>query len=152
MKKIQITQKNHPKPELVKLLESPEVRSWRALMGAFKYIFAELERGLMKEDCSVSRFQILFYLYMEGPHSAVSIARKLLVTRGNISTFLKRMEQDGLIRPALPEGQKRPLFGLTEKGSQFFEKIFPRHIERVRGLAPALKLDMIRTLESVEKS
>ena len=137
------------KKELGALLNSPEVQSWRALMSAFKSIFTKLEKGLMAEGCSVSRFQILFYLYFEGDLPAIAIARKLVVTRGNITMFLRRMESDGLIRPVVPEGQKRPVFTLTKKGIGLFEKVFPPHIERVRNYAPALTQDALRLLRSV---
>ena len=115
-------------------------------MAAFKVIFSQLEKGLMAEGCSVSRFQILFYLYFDGETAAVEIARKLVVTRGNISTFLRRMESDGLIKKRVPKGQKRPLFSLTERGYSFFEAIFPSHIERVRRFAPKLDARTIAIL------
>lgn len=130
--------KNSRSKKMRPLLEYPEVKSWRALMTAFKTIFSELEKGLMAEGCSVSRFQILFYLYFEDAMAAVEIARKLVVTRGNISMFLRRMETDGLIQKRVPKGQKRPLYSLTAKGTSFFEDIFPPHIRRVRSLAPVL--------------
>lgn len=134
------------------LLEHPTVQSWRALMAAFKAIFTQLEKALMAEGCSVSRFQILFYLYFEGDLPAVEIARKLLVTRGNITMFLRRMESDGLIKPVIPRGQKRPLFTLTKKGMALFERIFPEHIERVKKLAPALDQNTLHQLKAVKKS
>lgn len=127
-------------------MEFPEVKSWRALMMAFKAIFSQLEKGLMAEGCSVSRFQILFNLYFDGEMPAVEIARKLVVTRGNISTFLRRMESDGLIRKRIPKGQKRPLYSLTERGNGFFEAILPAHIGRVRRLAPKLSAETISLL------
>ena len=134
------------------LLEHPTVQSWRALMAAFKAIFTQLEKGLMAEGCSVSRFQILFYLYFEGDLPAVEVARKLLVTRGNITMFLRRMESDGLVKPVIPSGQKRPLFTLTKKGSSLFERILPPHIERVCKLAPTLDQNALRQLKAVKKS
>jgi len=137
---------------LGKLLEYPEVLSWRALMSAFTAIFTRLEKGLMAEGCSVSRFQILFYLYFEGNLPAIAIARKLVVTRGNITMFLRRMESDRLIKPVIPSGQKRPVFTLTKKGTAFFEKIFPPHIDRVRKLAPILGQDTMRLLRAVGQS
>lgn len=134
------------------LLEHPTVQSWRALMAAFKAIFSQLEKALMAEGCSVSRFQILFYLYFEGDLPAVEIARKLLVTRGNITMFLRRMESDGLVKPVIPSGQKRPLFTLTKKGAVLFERILPAHVGRVRKIAPALDQNALRRLKAVKKS
>lgn len=129
------------------LLDFPEIRSWRALMGAFNSIFSALEKGLMAEGCSVSRFQILFYLYFEGDTSAVQIAKKMLVTRGNISMFLRRMEKDGLIKKKAVADQKRPRYSLTAQGRTFFEAIFPAHIERVRRRAPKLDAQTLRLLQ-----
>lgn len=133
--------------KLRSLLEYPEVKSWRVLMSAFKKILAKLEKGLIVEGCSVSRFQILFYLYFDGDLSAIAIAKKLIVTRGNITMFLRRMESDGLIKPVIPSGQKRPVFKLTKMGVSMFEKIFPAHINRVREHAPALSQSTLRVLE-----
>lgn len=134
--------------QLQRLLEYPEVKSWRALMGAFTTILSKLEKGLLAEGCSVSRFQILFFLYFEGDLAAISIARKLVVTRGNITMFLRRMEADGLIKAVIPPGQKRPLFTLTAKGIKLFEKIFPPHIGRVRTTAPVLSEDSVLILQA----
>jgi DNA-binding MarR family transcriptional regulator len=134
------------KDRLEALLKFPEVQSWRALMSAFQTIFSALEKGLMAEGCSVSRFQILFYLYFEGDKPAVQIARKMLVTRGNISMFLRRMEADGLVRKKATAVQKRPVYSLTTKGRTFFEKILPPHIERVRLRAPKLNAQAIKRL------
>lgn len=140
-----------PSREVLKLLEYSEVQSWRALMYAFKGIFAVLERGLIAEGCSVSRFQILFYLYMEGELAAVDIARKLVVTRGNISMFLRRMESDGLVKPKISPGHKRSVYVLTRAGRSFFESIFPEHIKRVRSTAPKLPQDTVKALIEVSR-
>lgn len=139
------------KNELLALLDEPEVISWRALMRAFQTIYGQLEKALLAEDdCSISRFQILFNLYFEGPMSASKIASKLLVTRGNISMFLRRLQADGLIEEVrLASSQKRPLFGLTKKGVAMFEGLFPRHIGRVRRLMPALPESYLVTLRKI---
>ena len=134
---------------LKSLLDIPEVKSWRALMTAFKVILSELEKNLTHEGCSVSRFQILFFLYFEGNLPAAEIARKLLVTRGNISMFLRRMEADLLIKKVIPPEQKRPLYTLTKNGTDFFEKLFPSHIKRVKQLAPRLDEKTIKLLLNV---
>ncbi|MGE0632898.1 MAG: MarR family winged helix-turn-helix transcriptional regulator [Pseudobdellovibrionaceae bacterium] len=146
------SKKTFPKrKKLESLLMFPEVQSWRTLMAAFKSILTILEKGLVSENCSVSRFQILFYLYFEGDLAAVTIARKLVVTRGNITMFLRRLEADGLIKPIVPKGQKRAVFTLTKKGAALFERIFPSHIKRVRQFAPVLSQDTIRLLKAVHR-
>lgn len=132
--------------KLIRLLEYPEVKSWRALMGAFKTILSNLEKGLLAEGCSISRFQILFHLYFEGELAATNIAKKLFVTRGNITMFLRRMESDGLIKPVYSQGQKRAQFALTGGGVKFFEKVFPPHIKRIRKFVPIFSEQTMRAL------
>jgi len=138
------------KRELEQLLVQPEIESWRTLMGAFQVVYRELERGLLSEKCSISRFQILFQLYFHGPLSAAEIARRLLVTRGNISMFLKRLEADGLARSrSLTKGGKRTLIELSPEGMRFFESLLPRHIERVKRLMPCLTPDTLQVLREL---
>lgn len=146
----EVDQSVQKKDRLRDLLETDEVRSWRSIMGAFKKILAPLEEGLSKEGWGLSRFEILFQLYFEGPMPAVEIAKRLLVTRGNISTFLKRLQKDELVR-AVPivAGGKRVEFTLTPKGKKIFEKIFPRHIQRVKQHCPPLDAKTIRSLHQI---
>jgi len=141
------------KHELDDLLKLPEVESWRVLMASFQKIYRTLERELLKENCSISRFQILFLVYFYGPLSASDIAQRLCVTRGNISTFLRRLETDHLTT-TLPTGERggRELVELTRKGERLFEKILPPHIKRVTKLMPRLSPDFLRTLRGINTS
>lgn len=138
------------KKEFKALLKRSEVESWRTLMGAFQKIYRTLEQELLKDNCSISRFQILLLIYFNGPMSASDIAQRLCVTRGNISTFLRRLEADKLSR-STPTGERggRTLIELTEKGVKLFEDIFPDHIERVTKLMPQLAPVFLGTLQKI---
>ncbi len=135
------------------LLDDPQIESWRSLMAAFQAVYTRLESALRAEEqCSIPRFQIFFYLYFEGPLPASEIAKRLLVTRGNISTFLKRLESDGVIRPARADAaKKRPRLELTSRGATQFEQLFPRHIRRVKNLMPALPQGCLSLLHQIAK-
>ena len=138
------------KQKLEKLLIHPEVKSWLALMGAFRAIYSSLEKALLIEHCSIPRFQILFCLYFKGPQSQAAIAKILFVTRGNISAFFKRLELLKLIQKAtISKSHKRPSFCLTRKGITYFETLFPQHIRRVRSLMPILRPHMINVLQKI---
>lgn len=130
---------NRKTNQLVKLLENEEVKSWRLLMDTFQAVFSRLEKSLLDEGLSVTRFQVLFHLYFEPDIKPAELSRRLLVTRGNMSMFLSRMERDSLIERKVPFGKKRAEMVLTTKGSRYFEKIFPRHIIRVKSLVKPLK-------------
>jgi len=136
--------KPHKLNQMKNYLKDPHVESWRSIMGVFQSIYSTLESELMKEGLHISRFQIFFHLYFDGPLSAAQLAKSMLVTRGNISMFLKRLEKDGQISVCpSSKSMQRPLFRLTPESESTFEEIFPKHIERVRRLAPKLPTKVI---------
>lgn len=136
---------------LVRLLDNEEVKSWRLLMDTFQAVFSRLEKSLLEEGLSVTRFQVLFHLYFEPDIMPAELSRRLLVTRGNMSMFLARMERDGLIERNIPYGKKRAEMVLTTKGSRYFERVFPRHIKRVKLLVKPLKKSTIAELNLIKK-
>lgn len=139
------------KEQLQSLLQLPEVHSWRTLMTAFKTIYSKLEKELMAEGCTISRFQILLHLYFEGTLPAITISKKMLVTRGNVTMFLRRLESDGLIKPLVLKGQKRPVYMLTKQGENLFEKLFTAHIMRVQKLCPSFDPIVLTLLGSISE-
>ncbi|MDZ4662703.1 MAG: MarR family winged helix-turn-helix transcriptional regulator [Pseudomonadota bacterium] len=138
------------KQRLGQLLGAREVESWRALMNAFQTLYRSFDEALLKDGCTYSRFQLLFFLYFEGSLAPVEISKKMLVTRSNITMFLRRMIADDLVTEC-PESLsiKRPCYMLTAQGKQFFENIFPNHIQRVRTSMPILPTDSIKILRTL---
>jgi len=132
------------------LLLDKQVQGWITLMKAFQTVYRPLEQALLREGCSVPRFQVLFHLYFNGPLAATQIARELFVTRGNISMFLKRLQGDKLITVSRASpSSTRPLYCLTSQGYAFFEGLFPRHIGRVKSLMPVLGRSSLKELEQM---
>jgi MarR family 2-MHQ and catechol resistance regulon transcriptional repressor len=142
--------KNTNQTKLTELLMLKEVQSWIAIMDSFKVVYSKLEMTLNDEGISISRFQVMFFLYFEGNASANSLSKKLLVTRGNMSMLLKRMELDGLVSYISIDGKKRQLIKLTNIGINVFEDIFPRHIERVRALVAPLSKATLNELSKLK--
>jgi len=115
-----------------KLLNRPKVKSWRILFRTHRAIFQFLDSELRKNDCSVSKFQILINLYFNGPMTPVQISRQLNVSRANTTTFLRRIVNEGFICTTTENGSaKRPAFDLTPKGEEYFEAAFPDHIAHI---------------------
>lgn len=131
---------------LAELLTRPEVVSWRALMSAYKSILSLLEEGLVQDSCSLPRFEILLFLYFNGKLLPVEIAKKMSVTRGNISMFIKRMEADNLVEKIYLDDRARPFYGLTKDGRILFEKIFPSHVDKISKNMPTLSTKSLKSL------
>ncbi|MFT6070626.1 MAG: DNA-binding MarR family transcriptional regulator [Bacteriovoracaceae bacterium] len=132
------------------LLDTQKIRSWRALFNAFKFLSAEFESSLLELGCSVPRFQILLHLHTTGPHTPVTLSRLLKVSRANITTFLKRLQEDNLIKPTLENGsEKRPAYELTKTGIKFFEEVLPAHTGNVERLMTPFPEEFIKLLEEI---
>ena len=141
------------KDRVNKLLDTQKIRSWRALFNAFKFLSAEFESSLLELGCSVPRFQILLHLHTTGPHTPVTLSRHLKVSRANITTFLKRLQEDKLIKPTLENGsEKRPAYELTKTGIKFFEEVLPAHTDNVERLMTPFPEDFIKLLEALPSS
>lgn len=75
------------------------------------------------------------------------------VSRANITTFLKRLTEDGLINSTIENGsEKRPAYELTKKGVKYFELVLPSHISNVKKKMPAFPEEFISLLEEVPKN
>jgi len=108
---------------------------WRSLIVLVEDLFSQLETSLLEKDCSYPRFRLLFILYFEAPYSAAHLAKRLRVTRSNLSTFTKRLETDGLIKACpLVSSPSRPLFILTPKGTKYTEDLMSFHFKNVKNL------------------
>lgn len=125
-------------------------------MNSFQSVFFYLEKGLTDDGTTMSRFQVLFRLYFDGEMNAADLSRQLLVTRGNMSMFLRRMESDKLIKFRIPMGKKRPVVHLSSRGIKLFEIVFPRHIKRLqnvlRPFTNQTKMDLESLKGRVDKS
>lgn len=138
--------------KLEKYLKDGEVVSWITIIDCFQTIFSKLEAGLADDGLNVTRFQVLFYLYFNGNLNANALSKKLLVTRGNMSQLLKRMEVDGLISLESTIGKKSINLKITKDGTKLFETIFPKHIKRVKSLIIPLSQSTLNEIQNLKEN
>lgn len=101
------------------------VLSWLRMARGYTKIDRETADHVGAFDLSVAQFDVLAQI---GAHEGLSqnqLAEALLVTKGNISQLVTKMEARGLVerRPA-PAGRDNQLF-LTERGHKLFEVVVP---------------------------
>jgi DNA-binding MarR family transcriptional regulator len=136
---------------LAKKLLDPEIVSWRALLDTKKAILAVLESCFQIEGFTVGRFHIMFNLYFEGPMSPTALSRINRFTKGNTSTFLKRMISDGLVETSPGESKGRPRYGLTTFGVKQFEDLLPRHLARIKQIMIPLEEGYLENLRIIRE-
>ena len=119
--------------KLEKMLEDPKIVSWRLALNSVEELYDQFDKKLNEVGCNMSRFEMLFFIYFTGPLSAIQLAAKMKVSRGNISAFLKRLKSDGLIEPCkISSTATRPKFVLSVKGEEYFTEIFKLHIKQIK--------------------
>jgi DNA-binding MarR family transcriptional regulator len=129
----------------------PRIEQWRKLLTLVETMYADLEKRLATKDCTYPRFRLLFILSFEGPCSAAFLSKRLHVSRSNLSTFIKRLEHDGLVETCpLSSSETRPKYILSTKGLRYAEGLFSFHFENVRNLplfsGPEVMADLARFL------
>jgi DNA-binding MarR family transcriptional regulator len=108
------------------------VLAWLRLFRVFQRIDRAQTVHLRSWNLNVAQFDVLARV---GTHKGITqqeLADSLLVTKGNISLLLNRMEEMGLLK-RYQERRSNTLF-LTEKGQELYDRVVPAHEELIARL------------------
>ncbi|HMO57281.1 MAG TPA: MarR family transcriptional regulator [Roseiflexaceae bacterium] len=117
-------------------LRQPAVLSWLRLARIYQKIDAISARHFREHGLSTAQFDVLAQIGANEGISQQQLARTLLVTKGNISQILGRMEQDGLIRRT-HAGRANCLY-LTDTGRNLYHAAVPAQEVRIAALFDSL--------------
>ncbi len=108
--------------------EDRALRLWVALARCYG-TFSKAVAGRVQEyGLTVPQFGVLEALYHLGPLSLGDLADKLLVTGGNITYVMDRLELMGLVARDRSEQDRRVVMArLTPEGRALIAKVFPDH-------------------------
>jgi DNA-binding MarR family transcriptional regulator len=112
---------------------------WIRLLGVTRAAEAELREFLrVRHETTLPRFDVMAALYRRREAVSMSeLSRMLLVSNGNATTVVDRLERDGLVRRTPSEADRRTVYvALTEAGLARFESLAARHeaeVSRVFG-------------------
>lgn len=117
-------------------LRSSGVLSWLRLARVFEKTRREGEAQLRRWGLNMGQFDVLAHIGAAEGLSQGDLAKSLLVTKGNVTQLLAKMETRGLIERR-PEGRTKRLF-LTEEGRRLYGEVVPAHEEFIAGRFAAL--------------
>lgn len=103
---------------------------WLRLMKTYNLIFNELRRRVEGEfGCTFPQFDVLTQLARaENGASFVELSRRLLVTSGNLTGIVDRLEREGLVAREQNKTDRRSFrIKLTEKGRALTKTMIPKH-------------------------
>lgn len=107
-----------------------ELRLWLRLLSTTKLISQEIRRRLRREfGATLPQFDLLSQLYREPDGLRLGeLSKRTMVTNGNITGLVERLEIDGLVIRERPVDDRRVIVAcLTEKGRTTFEAMAKAH-------------------------
>ncbi|MGD8320365.1 MAG: MarR family transcriptional regulator [Gemmatimonadota bacterium] len=126
------------------------LRLWIVLARSYS-TFARAVAGKVQEyGLTTPQFGVLEALHHLGPLSLGELADKLLVTGGNVTYVMDRLEEQGLAyRERSPSDRRIIQAKLTHEGKALIARVFPEHgayIEKLAGNLSVEEQDVARTL------
>jgi DNA-binding MarR family transcriptional regulator len=125
-----------------------EVRVWLQLVSCIDIFERELRRRLAKSRVSLARFEVLGHLdrFTDGL-SMRDLSERLMVSKGNVSGLIARMEREGLLNRATdPEDRRVQIMRLSGRGKAVFDAVKPIHHEGLRMLMRNVESGELATL------
>lgn len=104
-------------------MRSASLYVWLRLARVFQKIDRRTADYLRQWDLSIAQFDVLVQVGIAEGMTQQELADKLLVTKGNISQLIERLERRGLVRRS-QEGRMSRLY-LTEEGRALRELVMP---------------------------
>lgn len=110
--------------------KKPELRLWLRMLSTTKLISQEIRRRLRSEfGATLPQFDLLAQLDREKDGLRLGeLSKRTMVTNGNVTGLVERLEGDGLIVRETPDGDRRVTVAkLTAKGEKFFAEMAAAH-------------------------
>ncbi|MCS6886124.1 MAG: MarR family transcriptional regulator [Acidobacteriota bacterium] len=103
------------------------VGTWIRLMKSYNLILRRTRRRI--KECTLSQFDVLAQLERHPEGVTFSeLSKELLVTAGNLTGVVDRLEKSGLVvRSSVPTDRRSVLLRLTEKGDTLAKRLIARH-------------------------
>jgi DNA-binding MarR family transcriptional regulator len=135
-------------------LRNPALRAWVRMLRLSQKVQPALAETLRRLGLNPAEFDILDTLAAREGLTQQELADALLVTKGNMTYHLCRMEERGLV-DRRPEGRKNRLY-LTGEGRRLLEEALPEHEalidERFSGLSVEDRAQLAELLGKLERS
>jgi DNA-binding MarR family transcriptional regulator len=133
-------------------LSARRLRTWIRLLRMTRATENHLREYLrLHHDTTLPRFDVMAALHRaKGPMKMSDLSRQLLVSNGNATAVVERLEKEGLASRAPSEGDRRVVLAeLTDKGRDVFEAQATGHraeVDRLFSMLGHEELDALRDI------
>lgn len=113
-----------------------------ALSRASQWVSAHADRDIRKNGLNRTEFGVLELLYHKGAQPLQQIGGKVLMSSGNITYVVDKLEKKQLVRRRASTEDRRLIYAeITDAGTAFVEKIFPTHTVVIDNTMEVLTLE-----------
>jgi DNA-binding MarR family transcriptional regulator len=135
-------------------LSKRRLKMWIRLLGVTRMSESALREYLrVNHDTTLPRFDVMAALYRRRDGVTMSeLSRMLLVSNGNATAVVDRLEADGMVRRTPSDTDRRTVFvALTPEGLTAFEAMAQHHEAEVDKLFAGLSESDLDTLTEILK-
>jgi len=126
------------------LQENPSYRALWFLVRAYHSLLPPLNRFFEERGITGPQFGVMRCVADAGSGGLMlsDLSKKLLVTCGNITGVVDRLEQAGYLRRVRPPGDRRVVLAqLTPEGLALYREMMPAYQELLGGLMACLEIE-----------
>ncbi len=132
---------------MVPSAQAEALRAWVVLARSYHSFARLVAQDLAAHGLTPPQFGVMEVLYHKGPLTLGDLADKLLVTGGNITYVMDRLERDGMVSRVRCDQDRRVVRAeLTCAGRALIDRIFPAHAEMIGDAVGVLSDDEMRLL------
>ncbi|XEC94419.1 MarR family winged helix-turn-helix transcriptional regulator [Paenibacillus tarimensis] len=103
------------------------------LSRATQWVTAHAHQDIRRYGLNPTEFAVLELLYHKGKQPLQQIGSKILMTSGNITYVVDKLESKGYVRRAACPTDRRVIYAeITDEGKSFMDKVFPQHKDSIR--------------------
>lgn len=123
------------------------------LARAHSWINAHATRDIRRYGLNPTEFGILELLYHKGPMPLQQIGEKILISSGNITYSVDKLEEKQLLSRKTAQNDRRITFAhLTTQGHQLLDEIFPQHTQALhKAMAGLNAAEQVQALQLLKK-
>jgi DNA-binding MarR family transcriptional regulator len=126
------------------------LRLWLRALTLTNAVEKKVRARLREEfDATLPRFDVMAALH-EAPDgmNMGEVSRRLVVSNGNVTGIMARLEEEGLVhRRSKPGDRRTQIVHLTETGREAFEEMAESHAAWISSMFSALTSEEVETLD-----
>ena len=129
-----------------------EIMLWVRLAMTFNVVYHEIKNELSKEHLTVPQLEIISCLDRTKGLPLSEIAERLLVSGGNVTGIIDRLERDGYVSRARDKADRRVVRALlTDKGFELYKSFLPKYRDVIHRINSVLTVQERKQLQRLLK-